>query len=66
MKPLRIAIVVESTQLPLRAAIEAAARMGARGIQDGLCCRHYLRTRTRQRRRDRYGRNINLREWRYR
>ncbi len=33
MKPLRIGIVVESTQLPLRAAVEAAARMGARGIQ---------------------------------
>ncbi len=33
MKPLRIGIVVESTQLPLRSAVEAAARMGARGIQ---------------------------------
>ena len=33
MKPLRIGIVVESTQLPLRAAIEAATRMGARGVQ---------------------------------
>lgn len=33
MKPLRIGIVLESTQLPLRAAVEAAARMGARGLQ---------------------------------
>jgi sugar phosphate isomerase/epimerase len=33
MKPLKIGIVVESTQLPLRQAVEAAARMGARGVQ---------------------------------
>ncbi len=33
MKPLKIGIVVESTQLSLRQAIESAARMGARGIQ---------------------------------
>jgi sugar phosphate isomerase/epimerase len=33
MKPLKIGIVAESTQLPLRAAIEAAARMGAKAVQ---------------------------------
>ena len=33
MKPLRIGIVVESTGLPLRAAVTQAARMGAEGIQ---------------------------------
>ena len=33
MRPLRIGIVAESTQLTLRAAVEAAARMGARGLQ---------------------------------
>ncbi len=33
MQPLKLGIVVESTGLSLRAAIEAAARMGARGIQ---------------------------------
>lgn len=33
MRPLRIGIVAESTQLPLRAAVEAAARMGARAVQ---------------------------------
>ena len=33
MKPLRIGIVAESTQLPLRAALAAAARMGAHGVQ---------------------------------
>jgi sugar phosphate isomerase/epimerase len=33
MKPLRIGIVVESTGLPLRAAVAQAARMGAEGVQ---------------------------------
>lgn len=33
MKPLRIGIVAESTGLPLRAALAAAARMGSTGIQ---------------------------------
>lgn len=33
MRPLKIGIVVESTQLPLRSALEAAARMGAKGVQ---------------------------------
>src|SRR4051794_28152951 len=33
MKPLRIAIVAESTGLPVRAAITQAARMGAEGVQ---------------------------------
>lgn len=33
MKPLRIGIVVESTGLPLRAAIAQAARMGSDGVQ---------------------------------
>ncbi|MDY3556076.1 sugar phosphate isomerase/epimerase family protein [Gemmata sp. JC717] len=33
MKPLKIGIVAESTQLPVRSALEAAARMGAKGVQ---------------------------------
>jgi L-ribulose-5-phosphate 3-epimerase len=33
MKPLKIGIVAESTGLPLRTALSAAARMGARGVQ---------------------------------
>src|SRR4051812_26889036 len=33
MKPLRIGIVVESTGLPVRSAVAAAAKMGAEGIQ---------------------------------
>ena len=33
MKPLRLGIVVESTGLPLRAAVAQAAKMGAHGVQ---------------------------------